>query len=218
MFPVQALRFRLRHRAPGQFQTYSYTLPDRYPWLFGFAREHLASHKELRILSFGCSREEVFTLHRYFPQAVIIKGIDIDSRNIAACRQRAGSESTVLRFETAATTFDEPTSFYDAIFCLGVLCLSDLTALGLRRSDPYLRFEEFERTVNDLSRCLKPDGLLILHGANFRFCDTAVSRDFDVVLEAESHRDSASKFGMDNRLLTGTPYRAVVFRKIKGCR
>ena len=212
---LDALYRRIRPRVAGRFQPYNYTLPDRYPWLFRFAAERLERGCELKILSFGCSRgDEVFALRKYFPGATI-RGIDADPRNISMCRARSlaqGEENTT--FVTAATTHGEEANAYDAIFCLAVLCHGDLTASGARRSDPLFRFDEFERAVTDLARCLKPGGLLLLHSTNFRFCDTMIARCFDVVLEAE-----ASQLGTDvlfdrrNMLLEGEQYRAVAFQK-----
>jgi 2-polyprenyl-3-methyl-5-hydroxy-6-metoxy-1,4-benzoquinol methylase len=208
---------RVRRPVPGEFQPYYYTLPDRYPWLFGFAATRIGSHPGLRILSFGCSRgEEVFSLRRYFPSAAI-KGIDINPRNIARCLARAATEHPAnVTFEIAATTEGEPTSSYDAIFCLAVLCNGDLTTSGAQRCDPLLHFERFDRMVGDFARCLKPGGLLVLHTTNFRFCDTAVARDFDVVYEAEpKHLALDVLFDRNNRLMIGERerYRAVAFEK-----
>jgi SAM-dependent methyltransferase len=208
---------RVRRPVPGEFQPYYYTLPDRYPWLFGFAATRIGSNRGLRILSFGCSRgEEVFSLRRYFPSAAI-KGIDINPRNIARCLARAATEKPAnVTFEIAATTEGEPTSSYDAIFCLAVLCNGDLTTSGAQRCDPLLHFERFDRMVGDFARCLKPGGLLVLHTTNFRFCDTAVARDFDVVYEAEpKHLALDVLFDRNNRLMIGERerYRAVAFEK-----
>lgn len=211
----RALALRLRRRVPGRFQPHNHTLPDRYPWLFGFARSQLAGRDDLRVLSFGCSRgDEVFALRRYLAAATI-KGIDIDPRNVAACLERARLEGSAgLTFATAATTSEEPTESYDAIFCLAVLCLGDLTVSGAGRCDPFLRFEDFDRMVTDFCRCLKPGGLLVLHTTNFRFCDTAASEGFDVVLEADPDQLATDvKFDRNNRLMDGVRYRAVAFRK-----
>jgi SAM-dependent methyltransferase len=212
-FPRLALH--LRRRLKGQFQGYNYTQPDRYPWLFEFVRAQLEQRQELRLLSFGCSQgDEVFALRRYFPSADI-KGIDIDPRNITICRERAAAaQSAGLSFETADSTCGEPPGTHDAIFCLSVLCLSDLTRLGATRCDPFLKFDDFERLVTDFARCLKPGGLLLLHTTNFRFCDAAVSAHFDVVLEAEPGQLApAVKFDRQNRLMRGERYRPVAFRK-----
>jgi SAM-dependent methyltransferase len=206
---------RVRRPLPGEFQPYYFTLPDRYPWLFGFAAQRIGSRSDLRILSFGCSRgEEVFSLCKYFPSAVI-KGIDINPRNIARCLARAKNSANVT-FDIAATTEGEPTSYYDAIFCLAVLCNGDLTTSAAERCDPLLHFATFDRMVLDFARCLKSGGLLVLHTTNFRFCDTAVARDFDVVYEADpKHLALDVLFDRNNRLMSGERerYRAVAFEK-----
>jgi len=69
-----------------------------------------------------------------------------------------------MTFVTAATTEGERAESYDAIFCLAVLCLADLTISGAQRCDPHLRFDNFERMVADFARCLKPGGLLLMEG------------------------------------------------------
>ena len=114
----------------------------------------------------------------------------------------------------AATTEAEPTSSYDAVFCLAVLCLGDLTTRGARRSDPFLSFTDFERVVTDFSRCLKPGGALFLHATNFRFCDTVLADGFDVVLEADRDQTAPDAlFDREGRLMSGERYRPVGFRK-----
>jgi 2-polyprenyl-3-methyl-5-hydroxy-6-metoxy-1,4-benzoquinol methylase len=201
--------------APGQFQPYSHTLPGRYPWLFEFAAARLGDGPDLRIMSFGCSRgDEVLTLRKYFPSAAI-RGIDIDARNIERCLARARSEEWPgATFAVAATTENERTESYDAIFCLAVLCHGDLTAGGAQRCDPLLYFEDFQRMVADFARCLKPRGLLLLQTTNFRFCDTAAARDFDAVLDAKPQQLAADVlFDRDNRLMKDVRYSSVAFRK-----
>jgi SAM-dependent methyltransferase len=207
----------VRPPAPGAFQPYYYTRSDRYPWLFAFAAARIGSRPNLRLLSFGCSRgEEVFSLRRYFPGATI-KGIDINPRNIARGLARARAEHAAnVAFETAATTAGEPPNSCDAIFCLAVLCNGDLTTSKAQRCDPVLHFAQFDRMVGDFARCLKAGGLLVLHTTNFRFCDTTVAPDFDVVYEADP-KDLALDviFDRNNRLMIGERerYRAVVFQK-----
>jgi SAM-dependent methyltransferase len=215
-FPAMAMR--ARRRLPGQFQDRNCTQPDRYPWLFAFARAQLGGDAPLSLLSFGCcTGDEVFTLRRYFPGAAIT-GIDVDPHNIAVCQARAQAQGdTNLKFTVAASTDLEPAAAYDAIFCLGVLCLGDLTALGFERSDPFFTFADFDRTVTDFARRLKPNGLLLFHSTNFRFGDTVTASSFDVVLEVDPPElGSAVIFDRDNRLVPGECYRAVAFRKRGG--
>ena len=212
-----SLRRRFRRPVPGEFQPYYFTRADRYPWLFGFAAERLGARPNLRILSFGCSRgEEVFSLRKYFPAAVL-KGIDVNPRNIARCQARLRAENpTNMTFEIAATTQGEAAGSYDAIFCLAVLVNGDLTTSGAQRSDPVLYFDAFERIVGDFARCLSPGGLLILHTTNYRFCDTASAPDFDVVYEADpKHLAPDVLFDRNNRLMRGERerYLAVAFQK-----
>jgi SAM-dependent methyltransferase len=200
---------------PGRFQAYGHTLPDRYPWLFEFAKSQVRDGSATRLLSFGCSRgEEVFSLRQYFPAAAL-KGIDIDPRNISICAARlAASTADRITFAEAATTEAEPSASYDAIFCLAVLCLGDLTYSRAAHCDPHLYFAEFDRMLADFARCLKPGGLLLLHTTNFRFCDSSVAADFDVVFEAETDQLAPDvKFDRNNRLMDGIRYRPVAFRK-----
>jgi SAM-dependent methyltransferase len=195
-----------------RFQPYPHTLPDRYPWLFDFAAEALADIPTPRLLSFGCSRgDEVFSLRRRLPDAAI-KGLDIDPRNIAVCVARTRDDQ--LSFEAASNTRSEPSDHYDAVFCLAVLCHGDLTVTRARKSEPLLRFADFEQAVADLARCLKPGGLLFLHTTNFRFGDTAVADGFDVVLLARPEQLAPDVlFDRDGRLMPGERYLPVGFHK-----
>ena len=206
------LRRRLRRPVEERFQPYPHTLPDRYPWLFDFAAAALDDVPAPRLLSFGCSRgDEVFSLRRRFPDAAI-KGLDIDPANIAACQARPHDHG--VSFEAASNTRGEPSGGYDAIFCLAVLCHGDLTIKRARKSEPLLRFGDFERTIKDLARCLKPGGFLFLHTTSFRFCDTTVAGGFEVVLEAGPEQLAPDVlFDQDGRLMPGERYHPVGFRK-----
>jgi SAM-dependent methyltransferase len=209
------LKRRLSRRVEGRFQPYNHTLPDRYPWLFDHAADALWDIPSPRLLSFGCSLgEEAFSLRRRLPTA-IIKGIDIDPTNIAAGRARSErAHDAQMRFEAGSSPQGEPDGHYDAVFCLAVLCHGDLTVLGAKRSAPLMNFEDFERSVVDLARCVKPGGLLYLHTTNFRFCDTAVAPDFDMVLEAPPDQLAPDVlFDRQGRLMPGLRYLPVGFRK-----
>ena len=206
---------RRRQLLAGQFQPYNHTLPDRYPWLFRFAADVLPAHEDPRLLSFGCSvGDEVFALAEYFPQAKI-KGLDIDPRNIARARRRARAASADrVWFATARDTSGERPAAYDAVFCLAVLCNGDLINSGAPRCDPLITFAAFEAIVTDFARCLRPGGHLFLLSANFRFCDTAVASEFEVVCRADPvHLSPQVLFDHDNTLMPGAQYHDVGFRK-----
>lgn len=206
MIGLDRLRWRF---SANRFQPFNHTLPDRYPWLFAFARDYLGDGPDKRLLSFGCSTGlEAMSLRGYFPKAAI-KGIDISPKNIAACRRHDRSD---IDFAVAATTEGEPEQSYDAIFCLAVLCHGMLTANRAERSDPLLHFSTFERMVTDFARCLKPGGLLCLVTTNFRFADTAIAADFEPVLQIDPALMAPDLlYGPDNRLLEGERYTEVAF-------
>ena len=198
-----------------RFQPFNHTQPNRYPWLFSYVREALGDDAGHRLLSFGCSiGDEVFALRSYFPSATI-KGIDIDLPNIAECRRRVPPLGMAeIEFAVADSMAGEPAGSYDAIFCLAVLCNGTLTVTDAQRSDPILYFANFERMVEDFARCLKPGGFLCLVTTNFRFCDTKVAGDFEVVLTiADDLLAPDILFDRDNRRMAGARYAETVFRK-----
>ncbi|TWB59435.1 class I SAM-dependent methyltransferase [Nitrospirillum viridazoti] len=196
-------------RSPRRFQPFSYTAPDRYPWLFTFVRDRLGDGPDRRLLSFGCSvGQEVASLRRLFPQARL-KGIDIDPRNIAEAR---ALRLPGVDFAVGDSTAGEDEGAYDAIFCLAVLCNGRLTVNGAERCDPVLHFATFQAMVADFARCLKPGGLLCLVTTNFRFHDTDVAAGFDVALSITPDQLAPDViFGPDNRLMPGERYTDVVF-------
>ncbi|MFZ2403622.1 MAG: class I SAM-dependent methyltransferase [Methylobacter sp.] len=206
-----------RNRPDNLFQPYPTTQHNRYPRIFAFVRERLSNVADLRLLSYGCSTgEEVFTLREYFPVAEIV-GIDINPHNIAVCRKRLGRRSgdNHIRFEQAGSPEAEQDSSYDAVFCMAVLRHGDLGVGNAEFCTHLIRFSDFERTVTDLCRCLKPGGYLVIRHSNFRFADIAVASEFDNVLsfEAGTNGNTTPIYGSDNRLLANYVYNDVVFRK-----
>lgn len=205
-----------RDRPDNLFQSTSYTKYNRFPRIFSFVREQFSDVADTCILSYGCSTgEEVFTLRRYFPLAEIV-GIDINPYNIAVCRKRLGKISDPrIRFKLSGSPEDEPDSCYNAIFCMAVLRNGKLGADTPETCDHLIRFSDFEKTVSELCRSLKPGGYLVIRGSNFRFADTAAASGFDAVfsVKEKTQRADTPLYGPDNRWLANAVYNEVIFRK-----
>ncbi|MES2441755.1 MAG: nucleotidyltransferase family protein [Pseudomonadota bacterium] len=200
-------------RRPLQYTADPATRTDRYPLAFAFARDRLGDSEAPRILSFGCSTgEEVATLRHYFPAATI-KGIDVDSRRIAAAR--ANFADSRIAFEATGTAQREPDGFYDAIFCMAVFRDPALDLPETRRADGAITFAAFDREIAELARCLKPGGLLFVEHANFRVADTAAAGHFETVLHSDPPRSGLSPglYGPDGARLTATENRALGYAK-----
>jgi SAM-dependent methyltransferase len=200
-------------RPKGAFQPFNDTLDDRYPRIFEFVQAELGAASAIRILSYGCSTgDEVFSLRRYFPRAVI-KGLDINRGNIAACRHRLKqSPDANIAFAAANCTGDELSGSYDAIFAMAVLRHGSLGLPGVTHCHHLIRFEDFARAVSDFARCLKPGGLLVIRHSNFRLRDTPAGQAFETILRL-SVSPGTPLFGPDSRLLPDCEYPDTVFRK-----
>ena len=203
-------------RSRNLFQPYNDTGPDRYPVIFNDLRSRIGDDLDVRLLSFGCSvGDEVFTLRTYFDRASLT-GIDISRGNIRECRKRqrrSGDER--MRFVTAGTTGDEPDGHYDAVLCMAVLRHGDLTNRPPESCADKISFAAFERTVEDLSRCVKPGGYLVIVHSNFRFGDAGCAQAYEPVgTRARAPGEPLTPlFGRDNRRLAEQEYPDVMFRK-----
>src|SRR5215472_2747856 len=197
----------LRWRNPKNlFQPFSETNLDRYPDIFRFAREQVGDGSSHRILSFGCATgEEVFSLRRYFPLAHI-RGLDINTRSIAAARRKLRSMGDDrISFDVAASAAGE-TGRYDAIFCMAVFRHGGLGPSGRNcRCDHLIRFDAFERTLEGLARCLPVGGLLFVGQSNFRLCDSELSKNFEVVYQGDAAPEPLTPiFDRNNRFMPRT--------------
>ncbi len=206
---------RLRMMRPANlFQPSGTTEDNRYPDIFAFVREQVGDGPDHRILSFGCATgEEVSSLRRIFP-AASIKGIDISPYRIAIARARCwlGAVSDARSsFATARSGDQEAANSYDAIFAMAVFRHGDLNP-GPPRCDHRLRFENYQRTVAGLARCLRPGGLLCFRHANFRFSDTDSAAGFETALRLPAYPNTPV-YGRDNQKLCQDPLETVVVRK-----
>ena len=154
-----------------QHQHSTFTLPDRYPDLFGYLRQYLGSRPRPKLLSFGCSTgEEVDTLGRYLPQADIL-GADINHWCIGQARQRWGAQPRYAFMHSCSAAFEQATDF-DAICCLAVFQHPHNRHNPARTTSAW-PFAQFEAQLHLLDQKLKPGGLLLIDQCDFNFLDVA---------------------------------------------
>lgn len=162
-----------------QHQLTSTTSSNRYPELFQEVRTHIDKAVENpSILSFGCSTgEECFSLKTYFPKGRLT-GVDINNSNLRKARRRNVSPDISFHYSTPENIAKY--GKYDAIFALSVLCRWEDT-MDLEDCSLIYSFEKFSETVQMLATQVRPGGLLVIYNANFRFEESAASKDFEII-------------------------------------
>ena len=202
----RVLRRAKRLLLPGVHQGSGKTGLDRYPEIFSGAATALPDAR--RILSFGCSTgEECVSLKQYFPRAEIV-GTDINPLSVWQARRRHAS--TRLRFIRTRDRAISSRGPFDVIFCLTVLRDSRLDKEpSIRDSYPFERFDERVRFLHSL---LRPEGLLVFYGNMYRFRDTSVAHDYEVIPLTHTPVGENITFARDGRN-DGAQYLDVLFRK-----
>jgi hypothetical protein len=174
---------------------------DRYPEIFSTCRAYFADCEDLKILSYGCSTgEEVMTLRKYFPSA-IITGAEINRRSLAMCRNHRIDER--IAFIYSEHTEIAQRGPFDAIFCMAVLQRTPHTIIdqGITNLRYIYPFEKFDRQVAELDSLLKKGGLLTIHRTQYRFSDAGVASKY-VALESANHDlNDGPKFGKNSERL-----------------
>jgi SAM-dependent methyltransferase len=197
------------------FQPSSTTRLNRYPRFFAFIRDSLSNVESPKMLSFGCSTgEEVFSLARYVPHAEIV-GLDINPHSIGVCRKElAKAPNPQLSFRRASSSAAEPSEHYDAIFCMAVLRNHELRAKRPDRCDHIISFADFEATIEDFARCLKPGGYLVLWHTHFCISDCSCYGLFQPVFDgALGDPKETPVYDRNNRLTERAPMPHAIFRK-----
>lgn len=210
------------------FQPATVTRMNRHPALVALVATHLAQRDAPRLLSFGCSTgEEAFTLADYLPGAAI-DAIDANPACIAQAQatqaqatqtqatqaQAATEHPGRIRFACADTPDAFAPDLYDAVLCLSVLRHGDLDARVPERCTALLPFARFAAAVAALDTCVRPGGLLILWGCNFRFGDTPTAAGYRVIARPTMRAHPGPFYGPDDRLLPVPSYADFAFLKI----
>ncbi|WP_413203947.1 class I SAM-dependent methyltransferase [Rhodospirillum sp. A1_3_36] len=203
----ETILLRLRS-PPGLFQPDGHTTCDRYPICFKVVCTELKDQKNPRLLSFGCSTgEEVFSLARLLTDATV-RGLDINRRAVDKARLSTPPIwADRISFAVASSTKAEPSETYDAVLAMAVFRHCDLQGLHPQRCDHRIRFADFAQSIEDLARCIKPGGLLVLRNSHFRFSDTATFHLFQPVLTLARVQTTPPNpiYGPDNRLILDAP-------------
>jgi len=208
------LKKKIRGFYSDQHQLTSTTAVNRYPELFAEVQKIFLSSRnnvEPLILSFGCSTgEECFSLREYFKDAKII-GVDINNRNLRKASRK--NNDARIKFLFSSTENIEKEGKYDLIFCLSVLCRWEDTK-NVTNCERIYPFQKFEASVKELSNQLLEGGLLVIYNSNFRFEDTTIFGDYEIV-KTPSVEDSGfvNKFDANNNLLTDI-HTTCIYRKI----
>lgn len=203
-----------REHADRLLQPSPFTRFDRHPALFAFVRERLAERSEPHLLSYGCSTgEEPITLARYFPQARI-DAVDINPRSLAIARRRAARAGCPgIAFQLSGEPPSGP-ACYDAVFCLSVLRHGDLDAHRPASSAALFPFARFEEVVAGLDRRLKPGGLLVIWGSNYRLTDSALAHRYRSLAVPGIRPQGGAFYGSDERRIDEAGWTRFVFEKL----
>lgn len=209
----QATRARFGRRV---HQSSSLTWPGRYPVLFGAARELLPDGPGLRILSYGCSSgEEVATLRRYFPDAVIL-GADIN-RALLRRGRRLGvpGETSFVPSDDGAIERHAP---FDAIFCMAVFTRRPHEIQRRRMEDigRFYPFEPFRRDLRRLAALLAPGGLLVVEHALYRAEDALAGMGLTPLVSHGFAPAKGPRFAPSGRRLDSPQLISRIFRAETG--
>lgn len=193
-------------------QADSTTCFDRYPALFSATRSLLRGRASPRILSFGCaSGEEVATLRRYFPDAVIV-GLEINRRLLLACRGLQLDDRITFTGSRAAAFARGP---FDAIFCMAVLTRRPHEVERRQMTDisAYYPFDRFADTVRALAAQLSDEGLLIVEHALYRVDDALDGTSLAPVAAHGMALAKGPRFAPSGLRLEGPQLMARIFRR-----
>jgi hypothetical protein len=186
---------------PGCHQGPTKTALNRYPEIFAAAAA--AAPNAQRILSFGCSTgEECVTLANYFPNAQIV-GTDINPLILLKARKH---RSERIRFVYASDRSLSGFGGFDAVFCMAVL-----RTWKRKRIAEFYPFDRFTERALFLESLVRPGGLLVIHGATYRFGDTVHNCAYETIPGRASQE---TKVYLPDGVTEAIP-EGCIFRKLK---
>ena len=194
-------------------QTTQLTWEDRYPEIFSACRDYFANQnkEDIRILSYGCcTGEEVVTLRRYFPNAVIV-GAELNKHSLSVCRKRMCDDN--IHFIYSKPDIIKQYGPFDAVFCMAVLERLPMMVLKEHITDmsEMYPFEKFDKQIHEIDSYVKEGGLLIAHYTHYDIMDTDLDSKYTPY---GVHGFENMIFGRDSKLKKDNEFQQSVFIKI----
>lgn len=197
-------------------QDSSLSWPDRYPQLFAAARALLADRQAPSILSFGCAAgEEVMTLRRYFPDAMLT-GAEINRGLLRACRRLPPDpQRRFIHSTREAIAAHGP---YDAIFAMAVLTRRPhaVEMHDMRNIADFYPYAHFAQELRFLAAQLAPGGLLIVEHSLYRAEDALADAPVEAVIGPGTTLAKGPRFDPDGNRIEPQPIVSRIFRRRGG--
>ena len=193
-------------------QDVTLTCPNRYPRLFGEARDLLAAIPAPTILSFGCSGgDEVLSLQDYMPEANVI-GAELNRARLRQCRRLPPHPRRSFIHSIPATIAAHGP--YDAIFCMAVLTRRPHTveATGRRNIRDFYPFALFADTVTFLTSQVRDSGLLVVEHTMYRVEDVD-GLPLEPVIGRSTYPAKGPRFDPAGNRIDPQPVVSRIFRK-----
>jgi len=208
---LQYRRLTRKNKLAGDslLQSASTTELNRHPDIFNELKTRFGK-EDIRVLSFGCSTgEECKSLSEYLPEAKIV-GIDINKKSIENAQANYASENVQFILK-------EPKDLrllgkFDVIIAISVLCKHPEAEL-INDISSIFPFDKYESIVSSLDQLLNEEGLLFIRSSNFRFKDTRISDQYEVVSWNSRNPEPFPKFDSNNVRIDGFEEREELFRK-----
>lgn len=195
-------------------QTTQMTWENRYPDIFLACQNFFSGIKkeDIKILSYGCcTGEEVITLRRYFPKAVIV-GAELNKNSLKICRKRDCDSNIHFIYSTPKSI--QKYGPYDAVFCMAVLerlpmVVKEKNITDLKKMYP---FDKFEKQIHEIDTYVKEEGLLIAHFTHYDLMDTDIKDRYSAL---GVHGFTGTVFGKDSKIKKKEGFQQSIFIKQK---